>query len=182
MTSVMIDIETLDTKPNSTILTVGGVKFDPCDDREPWDAVYHRLDLDEQSQLGRTTSEDTLAWWARQDQAIRDEAFSDRDRISLADFFKDFNRWLVGADTVWCHTTHFDITILETLARDLGVPVNWSFYQIRDTRTVYAMLPRDPRKDIQQDAHNALADSYYQALALQEAYRQLNLNQDQQQK
>ena len=31
----MIDIETLGTKPDAVVLTVGGVKFDPYNSEEP---------------------------------------------------------------------------------------------------------------------------------------------------
>ena len=42
----MIDIETLATDPNATILTIGGVKFNPYNDVEPHSAVsYTHLTL-----------------------------------------------------------------------------------------------------------------------------------------
>ena len=42
----MIDLETLATDPNATILTIGGVKFDPNSDAEPHSEFYHKLDID----------------------------------------------------------------------------------------------------------------------------------------
>ena len=50
----MIDIETLATDPNATILTIGGVKFNPYNDVEPHSEFYYKLDVDEQEKLGRT--------------------------------------------------------------------------------------------------------------------------------
>ena len=44
----MIDLETLATDPNATILTIGGVKFDPNTNAEPHSEFYHKLDVDEQ--------------------------------------------------------------------------------------------------------------------------------------
>ena len=52
----MIDLETLATDPNATILTIGGVKFDPNSDKEPHSEFYFRLDVDEQDRLGRTVN------------------------------------------------------------------------------------------------------------------------------
>jgi hypothetical protein len=33
------------------------------------------------------------------------------------------------------------------------------------------MMTKDPRKDIQQDLHNALADCYYQAKCVQKSFK-----------
>ena len=44
----MIDLETLATDPNATILTIGGVKFDPNTNAEPHSEFYYKLDVDEQ--------------------------------------------------------------------------------------------------------------------------------------
>ena len=60
----MIDLETLATDPHCTVLTVGGVKFNPDNNSEPHSEFYFHLDIDEQDSLGRTTTEDTIAWWA----------------------------------------------------------------------------------------------------------------------
>ena len=36
----MIDLETLDVTPGASVLTVGGVKFDPYNDSEPHSEFY----------------------------------------------------------------------------------------------------------------------------------------------
>ena len=51
----MIDLETLGVEPDSVIITVGAIKFDPYTDVEPHSGLYLRCDIEEQSeQLGRT--------------------------------------------------------------------------------------------------------------------------------
>ena len=65
----------------------------------------------------------------------------------------------------------FDFTILENLYRQLGTPVPWHYWQIRDSRTLFKMMPKDPRKEIQSDLHNALADCYYQAKCIQSTFK-----------
>ena len=37
----------------------------------------------------------------------------------------------------------------------------WNYWQIRDSRTVSQYDAQDPRKGMQTDLHNALADCYY---------------------
>ena len=56
----MIDLETLATDPNATILTIGGVKFDPNSVKETTQHFYYRFNVDEQLSKGRTTSKSTL--------------------------------------------------------------------------------------------------------------------------
>lgn len=168
-----IDLETLDTKPGATILSLGAVKFNPLSDDEPHSELYIKIDLDEQDGLGRSVSDDTLAWWAKQDASIMEEALDPEGRMSVEDTLKQLSKWAVGLDIIWGQGYGFDMTILEDLYRSVGVPIPWNFWQIRDSRTLLACLDRDPRKDMQTDLHNALADSYYQAKAIQIAYNKI---------
>ena len=166
----MIDLETLDTSPRCTVLTVGGVKFDPYKDSEPHSEFYFRLDLDEQDRLGRTVTDDTIEWWAKQDPRVKEEAFREDDRVGLKHFLDHLTKWMVGVDVLWGHGYGFDVTIVEDMYRQLSTPIPWNFWQVKDGRTFLSLLPSDPRKTMQQDLHNALADSYYQAKAIQIAY------------
>jgi len=171
----MIDLETLDTRPSSTILTLGAVKFNPFTLDEPHSELYIKLDLDEQDQLGRSVSDSTIAWWGRQDPKIREEAFSEDGRSSIASMISQLNKYVLNANVIWAHSYGFDMTILEDLYRQTKTPIPWNFWQIRDSRTLFELLPVDPRKSMQSDLHNALADSYFQAKAVQIAYRDLGI-------
>ena len=53
MKHAMIDLETLSTNPDATILTVGGVKFSPHNSVEPSQGMYFRVDVDSQTSMGR---------------------------------------------------------------------------------------------------------------------------------
>jgi DNA polymerase III epsilon subunit-like protein len=81
----MIDLETLGTSPDCTVLTIGGVKFDPNQVSNPYQEFYYRFDVDEQLEKGRTTLQSTLDWWARQEKSVRDEALGDEDRTPVLD-------------------------------------------------------------------------------------------------
>ena len=175
-THAMIDLETLGTKPDCVILTLGAIKFDPFTNEEPHSGLYQKLDIDEQDKLKRTQDESTIEWWGKQTQSVQEEAFSEEGRISLDQMTKEINKFLVGVDVVWAQGPAFDIVILENLYQQLGLPIPWNFWQIRDSRTLFSLLSKAPGKAIQQEAHNALADCYYQALSVQTAYKELNLN------
>ena len=173
-THAMIDIETLGTGPNCVVLTVGAVKFNPWNSVEPHSGFLERLDVDQQDHMGRKIDELTLQWWAKQDEHIRQEALGDEGRIALVDFCKKLNKWLVGCDKIWCQGPQFDMVILEHLFEQFAVHKNWAYWQICDSRTIFNLMPGDPRKNLdgeQADHHSALADAYVQAVAVQKSFK-----------
>lgn len=176
-THAMIDIETLGKDSNSVILTVGGVKFDPNHpEKGTHSDFYYRLEVDEQIDKGRHVDEDTIAWWGTQDSAVMEEALGDENRTSCEQVLRDLNRWLVGTESVWSQGVVFDIVLMESLYKDYNIPYPWPFWNVRDSRTLFGILPEDPRKSKTFDAHNALEDARIQAECVQEAIQQLGLN------
>jgi hypothetical protein len=172
---IMIDLETLGTKYDAVVLSIGAVKFDPYSDAEPSQAFYMKLNVDEQVALGREIHPDTVNWWSQQKPEVREEALSDDNRESLEDFSKGLNKFLVGCNDIWAHGPAFDIVIIEDLYRQLGKPIPWQFWQIRDSRTLFN-LTVDPRKSMNMgEAHNALADCIYQAKGVQQVFKQFDI-------
>ena len=174
-THATIDIETLATSPDAVVLTIGGIKFDPYQTDGLHSEFYCRIDADEQIDLGRAVDEDTLIWWGKQDADVQAEALDPEGRMSVNDTLKALNKWLVGVDKIWCQGPVFDITILENLYRNVDLHYNWSFWNIRDSRTLFGLVPKDPRKEIDFAAHNALADAIVQSLCIQKVYKQLGV-------
>lgn len=171
----MLDLETLSTRPEAVILTIGAVKFDPYSDYiDIENGLYHRVNVDEQTALGRHVQEETLNWWGKQDPEVFEEAMSEDNRIGLDDFCKDLNRFLVGVENIWAQGPVFDIAILENLYRQLVKPTPWQFWQIRDSRTLFG-VHGDPREKGRAAAHNALMDCVYQAEGVQKIYYNLKL-------
>jgi len=169
----MIDLETLHTTPRATVLTVGGVKFNPLDDSEPHSEFYYKLDLDSQD---RDVSDDTIAWWGNQDAKVQEEAFSPDGRVHIDEFLDSLPKWMVGVDVLWGHGYGFDITIIEDMFRQRSKSIPWQFWQVKDSRTLFTMCAKDPRKVLgQADLHNALADAYFQAKGVQFAYQELGI-------
>ena len=174
MIHAMIDLETLSTNPNAVILTVGGVKFDPTTQMKPYSEMYFRVDVDSQTNMGRDVMQDTVNWWSKQPKQISDEAFSDDNRISLDEMIKSINKFSVGVDVFWCQGPLFDYAILQDIYKQLGHPVPWQYWQIRDSRTLFSLVPRDLNEK-RQDLHNALEDCRFQAKKVQRVYRQLGV-------
>ena len=174
MIHAMIDLETLSTNPDAVILTVGGVKFNPYTSVEPSQGMYFRVDVDSQTAMGRHVMQDTLDWWGRQDPEIMEEALGDKDRISLDEMVKTLNKWCVGVDVFWCQGPLFDYAILQNIYAQMKIPVPWNYWQIRDSRTLFSLVPRDPDEK-RTGLHNALEDCYFQAKKVQKVYNQLEI-------
>jgi len=173
----MIDLESLGTRPDCAILTLGAVKFDPFEVDRFGDGLYFRIDVNEQLELGREVQEDTLEWWGRQAEDVREEALGETGRISLTDMYQQLNRFLVGVNNIWCQGPAFDIVILENIYRQMGWPTPWQFWQIRDSRTLFG-VHGDPREKNKAGLHNALEDCISQAQGVQEIYHRLKISKE----
>lgn len=165
----MIDLETMGTRKDCVVLTLGAVKFNPNLLQEPVDQMYYRLDVDQQMSLGRTVDQSTMDWWAQQGEEVRNEAFADDDRHELNSVLDHLSRFLVGVNQIWAHGPVFDICILEHMMEQLNRPCPWNYYQIADSRTLFKLFPEDPRPQDRVQLHNSLADAYYQAKGVQNA-------------
>ena len=163
---LMIDLETLATTPEATVLTIGACKFDPNGNTID-DTLYMRVEIDSQD---RDIDPNTLEWWSKQDKQIQEEAFSDADRIPLQQAMKKLYSFGFGTNNVWSHGSIFDIVILENICRKLQQAVTWKFWQVRDTRTLFDIANVDV---IVKGKHNALNDALAQAKAVQQSYKKL---------
>jgi hypothetical protein len=171
---IMLDLESLGTRPDCAILTLGAVKFDPYTLDRFGDSLYLRINVDEQLALGREIQEDTLAWWSRQADDVREEALGEHDRVSLSDMYKKLNKFTVGVNNIWCQGPAFDIVILENIYRQMGWPTPWQFWQIRDSRTLFG-VHGDPREKNKAGLHNALEDCISQAQGVQTIFDRLKI-------
>jgi len=171
---VMIDLETLDVLPSATILTIGAIKFDPFGDdvrEKTCEKFYVKVDIDSCDRLGLTTSKDTINWWSQQSKAAQDEAFSTKDRIPVHEAINKLYKFCWGAKRVWSHGAGFDIIILEHVFAKLNKKVPWSFWEVRDTRTLFDIGINPERPPVL--AHHALEDAWNQAVGVQNVLRTL---------
>lgn len=190
----MLDIEALGKYNDSIILTIGAQLFDPTSEhlwpeRPMIDPISGhsiptelniRVDVDEQEAMGRTTDEETIAWWAQQSPEAQEEAFSPHDRHSLKDSLNALCRMtqLCGPRKhlrVWAKGPLYDITMLEHAMAQCNITPPWAFWGVRDARTVYGLCPQlDTRKD-GPVSHRALDDCRRQIVLLREAFTHLGV-------
>lgn len=180
MTShVMIDLETLGTNPDSVILTIGIVKFNPKS-KGVYDRLLLKPTVEDQTEIyNRFIDDGTLKWWSEQSQEAIDAGFCEKDRMPLKDCMEVIYHYCWNQDRVWSNGASFDIVVLESALRqtltDRPNPIPWPFYTIRDTRTIYeiAGVSLKDKKYGTKTTHDALEDAEHQALVLQDAYQKL---------
>jgi DNA polymerase III epsilon subunit-like protein len=173
-TDIMIDLETLDVLPTASVLTIGAVRFDPFGDdvNDPdCDKFYVKVNLDSCDRYGCTVSQDTVEWWSKQSQAAQDEAFSADGRIPIESAMDQLYKFCWGGKRVWSHGAGFDVIILENLFRKVGKAIPWSFWEVRDTRTLFD-LGIDPKRPPVLK-HHALEDAWNQAVGVQNVFKTL---------
>lgn len=184
---VMIDLETLSTKPNAIILTVAAVRFDPTDFKSlndtPASKFYMKVDLN--SYNGRSdfhTDYNSLVWWMKQSEPARQDAFlgTTTERVPIHKCLTDLKKWFVDdRSMVWGHGSCFDIPVLASAFQSCGLVEPWKFWNVRDTRTIYDLGKVD-FKNVELPegmvAHNALADCYRQIKGVKMAYKNLGLS------
>ena len=93
----MIDLETLSTKCNSSILIIAAIRFNRTDpiiemkDIPSKDIFYEKVNIQSCKDLKMDISEDTLKWWDEQDKEIKEEAFEGKGS-DLKDVLKQFSK------------------------------------------------------------------------------------------
>ena len=163
-TNVMVDLETLGTRPGCKVMSIGAVVFSPAgvDERKQFYIDIHRVQpLREQP--------DTIAWWegVRKDNPkAYDRIFgSELPRLPMADALNSFASWLSGLGDdvlVWGNGADFDNPILAAAYAAHGQPQPWGAWNGRCYRTLKG-LRSDIRLSRKGTHHNALDDAISQA-------------------
>jgi len=170
---LMVDMETMAVSPKAVVLSLGAVHFDPMGSGYS-DSIYFKINLDDQDALGREIDPNTLDWWSKQDPKVMEEAFSELDRIPLAEAIDRFHKFAWGCDAFWSHGATFDLVIIEDIYRQLNKALPWNYWQLRDTRTLFD-LGYDPKMPTG-NKHDALQDAIRQSVGVQNIFRLLDEN------
>jgi 3' exoribonuclease, RNase T-like len=173
---VMLDLETLGTKPGCAIVSIGACVFNAEGVQEK---LYRPIDITKKIAQGHLAMDPgTIVWWMGQSAEAR-AAFTDQNRVSTYDAITDFRNWWVDMELkhlpesyLWCHGATFDAPILEAVYNSIGHQAPFKFYNVRDTRTLYALAGVYPDRN-KGTHHNALDDAVSQAEAAIKAYAAL---------
>lgn len=166
----MIDIETIGVAPAATILTIAAQTFDPLGTGYYPRHYYARISLE--SQENRTIDDSTVDWWATQPEYAREEAFNQQDRVPLDQALDELGKLIWNSKFLYCQGPTFDCTILEHAYKSYGKALPWTYYMVRDSRTVFGLWPDQP---IPPTSHHALEDCRRQIGMLQRTLAHLNV-------
>lgn len=172
---IMVDLETLGTRADSIVLSIGLVKFDLFDHMGIFgDTYYAVIDIEDQEKQGRHRCPKTEAWWERQSQEAR-KALTTTDRKPLAQVLDEVYDFF-GLDDycVWGNGADFDNAILQHLFTTNGYQPPWDFRNNRCFRTYKSIFGNVTFRPLNVGvAHNALDDAMFQARHCQIIHQKL---------
>lgn len=162
MTHIMLDIETLGTRPGAIITSVAFVRF--SDEAH----CTFNLSIPEQQALGMEADPATLEWWGKQDPAAWAAATVNPQPLAIG--LPYIGAWLTWAapskdPLIWCHGATFDCPLLGELYRRAGIACPWPYWAVRDTRTLYDLASVNVKDYAVPPPHVALNDAIGQTRA-----------------
>lgn len=164
MKEVMLDLETLGTKPGCVILSIGAVFFDS---EKIGEKFYEIIDIQNSCDLGFNIEAQTVLWWIEQKKEAL-ELLSKKGK-KVIDVLKKFNYWISSnaSDQIllWGNGSDFDNVILDFAYnkisyKSLNKP--WGKFSNRCYRTIKNEFPEIEIKRVGVH-HNALDDAINQA-------------------
>lgn len=178
---VMLDLETLGTKPGCKVLSIGAAMFNKYGVS---DTFYIEVKRGEGQDM-LEEDPDTVQWWSEQSpeaKTLLGAPDSDKDTLALA--LIKFNQWLeqvAGKDErgncraiVWGNGSDFDNAILAHCYKAVNVKQGWPFWSNRCYRTLKGLLP-NVKLQRTGTHHNALDDAVSQAEHAVELLQELGL-------
>lgn len=174
---LMIDVETLGTRPGSVVWQIGVVAFD-IEMRGNLDqGIELNLNPQEQIDLGFKVDWSTIRWWMEQSR----EAQAAMPKVGLPlevalAFVRDYvERW-GPVEGVWGNGPDFDLTAMTMLFQAADMKVPWAYNAGRDVRTTKEVVNGLGLETVRVKpliAHSALSDARAQALWVQEMWGSL---------
>jgi exodeoxyribonuclease VIII len=167
---IMIDLETMGTRPNAPIIAIGAVAFDAGGIGTH--SFYKNVDMQSAVTAGATIDPSTVMWWMQQSDEAR-AALLAGDPVDIVTALDAFGSWvgavcggsdLVGLmlDGMWGNGASFDNMLMSESYKRLGLNPPWPFWKDRCYRTVKSMFPKVPMAR-SGTHHNALDDAITQA-------------------
>lgn len=175
MNSVMIDIETLATSPDSVVVSIAAVEFNPFEVTTNLDklASFQLLvDIDDQViNYNRVINDDTVAWWSKQSQAVQDVLFAEEGRVTLTDALTQLTKFCWHKDRIFAQGPQFDMTILEHCYNQTKQVKAWQYWAVRDARTLMDLVV------VEQPivTHDSIEDCKRQITGVQKVLKALNI-------
>lgn len=158
-TAVMVDLETMSTDSNASIISIGAVRFwlnvkqyEFTDDQ----LFYTAVSLDSSQKAGLHIKADTVMWWLSQKPEAR-EAF--KHPVSLASALGKFSQFIPNAETyIFGNGAAYDNVVLHNAYKAINqkYPVSYKYDVCYRTMCKISNAPILPFEGTK---HNALDDA-----------------------
>lgn len=149
MLDAIIDYETLDKGENCVILSLGAIvfdfnkeyTFDELIDDSFTGGLNLKFEVEDQiKNYGRTISRDTIDWWKGQGEDAQKVICRSPDDVKFADAVKIFDDFLIRegmmeSSQIYCRGQDFDIPIMKSMYKQVGISEPIKFWNSRDIRT-----------------------------------------------
>ena len=182
-TDIMVDIETLGNKTNSTIFQIAAMAFDIKTGEiigEPFNQIAN-IELNE-SPLN--VSGITLKWWLKTDKELFEELLNSGEHSSeqvLRNFYDWMGQYEVPGTYLWGNGILFDNKIIQSQLESIGLSYPIFYKNDLDVRTLLELASikediserelKDRLKDDTLVAHDALDDVKKQITLVVECFK-----------
>lgn len=157
---VMVDLETIGTRPDAVMLSIAGVVFD-CEYGEY--EFYEKINIDSCLDEGLIIEEDVIKWWSQLPDEVFAEATSGTKPVKqVLQEFSDWMKTLPGIPLVYGNGADFDNAMLSYYFKRFGIEVPWKYTNNRCFRTMKGLFPK-VKYVYPEIAHDALSDAKAQA-------------------
>lgn len=175
---IMLDLETLGTKPGSVVLSIGATTFDGKHGLTNQHFHAH-LSLAAQVDAGLTIDPSTVLWWLGQSPEA--QAAIGRGQLIAStpeDILTSFALWYTAqkGEAIWGNGSDFDLPLLAAVYHAFGMTPPWKYNAGRCCRTIMALTGKKMGAfgTVNPLAHDAHADAVYQASEISKALARLS--------
>lgn len=167
MNNLMIDVESMGTKPTAPLMAIGAVFFD--ENGGMGDTFYRAIHLATSVNLGFVMEPAAVLFWMAQPDEARNAVLF--NVLPVRDVMEEFADWIRQRCSrndllVWGNSPAFDCVKVEAHFKALDIETPWLYFNERCYRTI-----RERNRVVEQDErhglHNALEDAKFQARHLQ---------------
>lgn len=162
-TDIMLDLETMGTRPDAAIVAIGAVAFGEAGIGARF---YNTVSLETSVELGGVIDAGTVLWWMKQSDEARGALSGGCDILEALESFVNFvNDSTEGSKgvCVWGNGADFDNVILASAYVRAGLKAPWRYHHNRCYRTIKGLSSHIPADPFVGTKHNALVDADNQA-------------------
>ena len=172
MKHCMLDLETMSSRSNAAIVSIGACKFSVAHGIE--DTFYINIKLSSSMASGLHIDGDTVMWWMNQNDSARNALNTDQFDLTYA--LDAFTNWFDKTTYLWGNGATFDNVVLANAYKAVGFEQPWNFRNDSCYRTMKNMFPKITIENRKGTHHNALDDAVYQAEHLIKIFESIGLN------